>query len=79
MPKPQVTVFDGMEFPDYEFRQYPMMVYKGDKAKPQTLVVHDDEEWTAAQKTGWVANPSEIGKTVAVDPAPTTPAKKLTV
>jgi hypothetical protein len=64
MPKvqPRHTVYDGMYFEDYEYREFPMQLLKGDAKKPDHLVVNDKAELEAALKVGWVKKPEELVK-----------------
>lgn len=43
--------YNGMEFPEYEFREYPKWVYPKGTGKPGIVVANEDEE-VAAMKTG---------------------------
>lgn len=52
-------LYTGMVFPDYEYREYPKMVYpkgidaKDDKGKPiPGIVVNNDEEEARVMNTG---------------------------
>ncbi len=66
MPKvqPRHTVYDGMYFEEYEYREFPKMVFKGDAKKPETLIVEDKAELADALKDGWVQTPKELGAKV---------------
>lgn len=50
-------VFEGMEFPDYQYQHYPLMMRKGSGKLSETRIVSDAQEEADAVKEGF--NPPE--------------------
>lgn len=60
--KPRATFFDGFEFPDYEFRQFPQQMLKGTPENFQTRIAENEEEFESLKKAGWVTTLSQLAK-----------------
>ena len=59
-------VFANMEFPDYEYEHYPLMMTKGSgKTASEQLIVNSEAEETEAAKDGW-KSPPKVGKPVTI-------------
>ena len=48
------TIYDGMEFDDYEYREFPLAMYKG---KDGYREANSKEEVESFKKLGWSVSP----------------------
>lgn len=52
--KPYGGVFEGIEFPDYEYQHYPLMMVNA--ATKESRVVNDEQEEKEAEEEGFKSN-----------------------
>lgn len=48
-------VFEGLDFPPYEYQHYPLMMSKGEGKEVETVIVEDEEEEAAQKELGFVS------------------------
>lgn len=65
---PYQGVFEGMDFPPYEYEHYPLWMWKGPNGSLGKKLVNDEEEEAAAKAEGFVLPPG-VGKPVVVTEA----------
>lgn len=61
--KPAHTIYDGMEFEDYEFREFPKMIFKpklNSRGETVHKVVEDAKQLEEYKKVGWVLTPPSV-------------------
>lgn len=72
------TVYDHIDFPDYQYREFPLMMYhpagkmtgRGPNSQIESMTVNNEQERDRLLADGWHDHPSKALEAAAAAPAP---------